>query len=83
MLTGLSICNLQEGGADNIESICGSEGIGVCWAIKVLGVLHDRSSNTCLSMSLSGSEVGHLEVDEARYFLAICCLLSELCDTFK
>jgi hypothetical protein len=46
-------------------------------------VLCDRSSNTCLSMSLSGSKVEHLEVDKAMNFFANCCLLSELCDTFK
>src|ERR1700733_14938738 len=30
VLVGLSICNVQEGGADNMKSICESESIGVC-----------------------------------------------------
>jgi hypothetical protein len=55
MLVGLSICNLQEGGADNIKSICASENIGVvCWTIRVLEV--DKAlyfwAISCLSFEL-------------------------------
>ena len=35
VLTGLSACSFHEGGADNMESACGSKGIGVCWAFKL------------------------------------------------
>lgn len=83
VLVGLSICNFQEGGADNMKSIGEPESIGICWAIRILEVLLDRSSNTCLSMSSLDSNVGYLEVDKAIYFWAICCLSSELYETFK
>jgi hypothetical protein len=49
MVVGLSICNLQEGGADNMKSICGLESIE---HLKVVDKVIFSLANSCLLSEL-------------------------------